>query len=126
MSIKIIVDSSADLPKSIVDKYGFKIIPLSVHFGDKEYLDSIDITSQEFYKKLVESDDMPSTSQVPPERFIEYIKPELDAGHSIIIITLGSNASGTCQAAHIAREELDSEKKYLLLTPMPYLVVLAI
>lgn len=110
MSIRIIVDSSADLPKSIVEQYNLKIIPLSVHFGDEEYLDSVNITPKEFYEKLEASDDMPSTSQIPPERFIEYIKPELDAGHSVIVVTIGSNASGTCQSAHIAREELDSEK----------------
>lgn len=110
MSVRIIVDSSADIPKTIIDLYDFKIIPLSVHFGEEEYLDSVTITSSEFYDKLVVTDDMPSTSQIPPERFIEYIKPELDAGHEVVIVTLGSNASGTCQSAHIAKSELDSDK----------------
>lgn len=110
MGIRLIVDSSADLPQNIIDQYDIKIIPLSVHFGDEEYLDYYDLKSEGFYKKLVEFDGMPSTSQIPPERFIEYIQPELDAGNSVIIVTIGSNASGTCQSAHIARDEIGSDK----------------
>ncbi len=110
MSVRIIVDSSADIPKAIIEKYDFKIIPLSVHFGEEEYLDSVTITSSEFYDKLIVTDDMPSTSQIPPERFIEYIEPELEAGHEVVVVTLGSNASGTCQSAHIAKSELESDQ----------------
>lgn len=110
MSVRIIVDSSSDLPISAIEQYDFKIIPLSVHFGEEEYLDSIDITSSQFYDKLRTSEVMPTTSQIPPERFIEYIQPELDAGHEVVVITLGSNASGTCQSALIAKSELESDK----------------
>lgn len=110
MSVRIIVDSSSDLPKSIVEKYEFKIVPLTIHFGDEEYLDSVNISSSEFYDKLKEKDVMPTTSQVSPERFIEHIKPELEAGHEVVIVTIGSNASGTCQSAHIAKNELQSDK----------------
>lgn len=110
MSVRIIVDSSSDLPKSVIEHYDFKIIPLSVHFGEEEYLDTIDITSSQFYDKLKTVDVMPTTSQVPPERFIEYIQPELDVGHDVVIVTLGSNASGTCQSAHIAKDELGSDR----------------
>jgi len=110
MSVRIIVDSSSDLPKSVIEHYDFTIIPLSVHFGEEEYLDAINITSSQFYDKLKSSEIMPTTSQIPPERFIEYIQPELDAGHDVVVVTLGSNASGTCQSAHIAKSELGSDK----------------
>lgn len=110
MAIKLIVDSSADLPQSIIDQYNIKIIPLSVHFGDEEYLDYYDMKSEDFYKKLADFDGIPTTSQIPPERFIEYIQPELDEGNSVIVVTIGSNASGTCQSAHIARDEMGSDK----------------
>ena len=49
MSVRIIVDSSSDLPKSVIEHYDIKIIPLSVHFGEEEYLDSINITPSQFY-----------------------------------------------------------------------------
>jgi len=109
VGIKIIVDSSADLPKEIIDRYGFIVIPLSVHFGSHTYLDSVDLTPGMFYEKLIISGEMPTTSQIPPERFVTYFKKELDEGHQIICITLGSNASGTCQSAYLAREELKKE-----------------
>lgn len=110
MSIKLIVDSSADLPQSVIEKYDIKVIPLSVHFGDEEYLDYYEMKSAEFYKKLADFDGIPSTSQIPPERFVEYIEAEIDAGNSVIVVTIGSNASGTCQSAHIAKNEMDSDQ----------------
>lgn len=110
MSVRIIVDSSADLPQDVIDRYDFKIIPLSVHFGEEEYLDYINISSSQFYDKLGASEVMPTTSQIPPERFIEYIQPELDAGHEVVVVTIASNASGTCQSAHIAVDELGTDR----------------
>lgn len=110
MGYRIIVDSSSDMPKELIERYNFKIIPLSVHFGDEEYLDAINITPSEFYDKLQKSDVMPHTSQIPPERFMDYIRPELEADNEVIIVTLGSNASGTCQSAHLAMNELGSDK----------------
>lgn len=114
MSVKIIIDSSADLPGSVIRDYEFVVVPLSVHFGDEAYLDGVEITPAEFYQKLKAADDVPTTSQVPPERFIEYIKPQLALGHEVLVITIGSNASGTCQAAHIAKEELGDSKVRIL------------
>lgn len=109
MSYRIIVDSSSDLPKELIERYNFKIIPLSVHFGEEEYLDAVNITPSQFYDKLKTADVMPTTSQIPPERFIDFIKPELEAGHDVVIVTIGSNASGTCQSAHLAKAELGAD-----------------
>lgn len=110
MDIKIFVDSSADVPMSVSDKYKFNIVPLSVNFEDEVYLDVVEINPATFYEKLKVSKKMPTTSQVPPERFIEYIQPELDKGYEVIIVTMGSNASGTCQSAHIAKDTLETDK----------------
>lgn len=110
MSIKIIVDSSSDLSGELINRYDFKIVPLSIHFGSEEYLDHIEITPEEFYNKLEIAEDLPTTSQVPPERFIDCMRPEIEAGNEIICITMGSGASGTCQSAHIAKEELKTDK----------------
>jgi len=110
MGVRIFVDSSADLPIDIIEQYNFTIVPLSVHFGDEAYLDSEEIDPKTFYNKLKAAKVMPTTSQVPPERFISYIQPALDAGNEVIIITLGANASGTCQSAHIAKDMLKTDK----------------
>jgi DegV family protein with EDD domain len=103
------VDSTADLPLEIIEKYNIKVIPLTVHFGDEEFLDKVDITPNEFYNKLKTTGIIPKTSQVTPERFVKAFKRELDKGNKVICITIGSNASGTCQSAYIAKEELNTE-----------------
>lgn len=110
MAIHILVDSSSDMPREAVETYDFQLIPLSVHFGDEAYLDGIEITPHEFYEKLKSNPSHPTTSQVPPERFIEALEPILSAGDEAIIVTIGSNASGTCQSAHIAVNTLETDR----------------
>ena len=63
-NIKIVCDSLSDIPKELVDLYDIHIVPLSVLFDDKEYIDGVDITKEEFYKMLRESNNLPKTSQV--------------------------------------------------------------
>lgn len=109
MSIRLIVDSSSDLPKDIISKYNIKVTPLTVHFEDEEYLDKVDITPDEFYTKLETTGIIPKTSQVTPETFKEAFSDELEKGNKVICITIGSNASGTCQSAFIAKEELNND-----------------
>lgn len=111
MGYKLMTDSSADLPKDIIQRYDIDIVPLSVHFGDEEYTD---LTSQEFYHKLSISEELPSTSQVPPGRFIDAFSKELDKGNTVICVTIGSKASGTFQSAVVAKEELNTENIILI------------
>ena len=72
MKTKIIVDSTADLMPEY--KSRVSVVPLTVHFGDQEYIDGITIDSQTFYEKLVESDVMPTTSQTTPAAFEEVFR----------------------------------------------------
>ncbi len=110
MAIRLVVDSSGDLPKDMIERYGIRIVPLSVIFEDSEYLDGEELSPKEFYRKLAASEGMPSTSQVPPERFIAAFSEILEQGDDVLCITIGSGASGTCQSAMLAREELDSDR----------------
>ena len=107
--IKLIIDSSADCPDFIREDELVTIVPLSVIFGDKEYIDRVTITPAEFFQKLKEEKVAPKTSQVTPAAFIEAFKKELDAGHQVVCVTIASSASGTHQSAIIAKNELDSE-----------------
>lgn len=111
MAYKVYTDSSADLSKEIIERYNISVIPLSVIFEDKEYLN---LTPSEFYKMLEESDSLPSTSQVPPERFVDAFSKELNMGNKIIFVSIGSNASGTYQSALIAKDNLGSDDIYLI------------
>lgn len=63
-NIKLVCDSLADLPKELIQKYDIEVVPLSVLFDGKEYIDGIDITKDEFYKILRENKTLPKTSQV--------------------------------------------------------------
>ena len=65
MSVRIIIDSTADMMPAV--KARCLVVPLTVHFGDEEYIDGVTINHREFYEKLVETDVMPTTSQANPE-----------------------------------------------------------
>jgi len=83
-------------------------VPLTVHFGDEEYIDGITIDHKTFYEKLIESDVSPTTSQAGPDAFIKEFEKAKQAGESAVVITLSSNFSGTYQSAMIAAQEYEN------------------
>ena len=103
MSVKIVVDSSADINRAVKDR--FTVVPLSIFFGDEEYLDGITIDHEAFYEKLVECDVLPTTSQASPGQFMEVFRSLTDAGHDVVCITVSGKLSGTAQSAAMAAEE---------------------
>ena len=103
MSLKIIVDSTTDLVPELLGK--FEIVPLTVNFGEEEFIDGVTITREEFYAKLIESDVIPTTSQATPEAFENVFRKVVDDGDEAICITVASKLSGTYQSACIAAEE---------------------
>lgn len=109
MGIRILTDSICDVPKEYVDKYGIKVMPLTVHFGEQSYKDGIDLTLEEFLSKLEKAEELPTTSQVPPVEFIEAYKQELALGNKIISIHGSSQLSGTYNSAMIAREQIGGD-----------------
>lgn len=106
MKTKIIVDSTADLFHELKNRVS--VVPLTVHFGEKEYLDGVTIDHKTFYEKLVESDELPKTSQATPEAFIKEFQKIKENGDSAVVITISSRLSGTYQSAVIAAEDFDS------------------
>ena len=103
MCVRIIVDSSTDVSEKYREKIQF--VPLTVRFGDKEYLDGVELSKHQFYEMLVESDALPTTSQATPAAFAEYLESVASAGDSAVVITLSSKLSGTYQSAVLAAEE---------------------
>ncbi|MBQ8834149.1 MAG: DegV family protein [Oscillospiraceae bacterium] len=103
MSVKIIVDSTVDLIPDV--KARVKVVPLSVRFGEQEYLDSVTITAEKFYEMLVKSEQLPTTSQPTPAAFEDVYRKEVEAGNEVVCITIASKLSGTYQSATIAAEE---------------------
>lgn len=107
--IKIITDSTADLPRDIIEEYDIEVIPLFVSFGDKVYKDGIDIKLGQLFTKIEKENVFPQTSQVNPQRFYEHYKKYIDKGYSILSIHLSSKMSGTYQSACLAKDMLDSD-----------------
>ena len=106
MKTRIIVDSTADLLPEIQQRV--HVVPLTVHFGDKEYVDGVTIDHKIFYEKLIETDVLPSTSQATPAAFAEQYEAAKQAGEAVVVITLSSNLSGTYQSATIAAEDYEN------------------
>ena len=107
MSVKIIVDSTADMRPEVAEKVG--IVPLTVHFGDKEYISGVNIHPEKFYEMLVESDELPTTSQPTPVAFEEAFEKAVEAGHEVVCLTCSGKLSGTCQSANIAAAEFSGK-----------------
>ena len=100
MSVKIIVDSTVDLIPEIKEKVS--VVPLTVRFGDEEYIDSVTINHQMFYQKLTETKELPSTSQASPAAFDAEFAKVQEKGDTAVVITVSSQLSGTYQSAVIA------------------------
>lgn len=101
--IRIITDSGSDLPQNY-NKI-LTVLPMSIRFGDNEYKDGIDITTKEFYEKLIESDELPTTSLVSPGVFEDAFKSAIDKQEKVVVITIASKLSGTYQSATLAAME---------------------
>lgn len=106
MNVRIIADSTADLIPQIRERVC--VVPLTVHFGEEEYIDGVTIDHKAFYEKLIETDVMPTTSQATPAAFEEPFAAAAAAGDSAVVITLASSLSGTYQSAVIAAGEYEN------------------
>jgi DegV family protein with EDD domain len=105
--VAIVTDSTADIPKDLVERYGIKVIPLYVNFEDRSYLDDrVDITSKQFYERLRSVKKQPTTSQPTPQDFIKAYSELLKENGSIISIHISKKMSGTYNSAEMARKEL--------------------
>jgi DegV family protein with EDD domain len=109
-NVRIVVDSTADIPLEIRQRLGIEMVPLKVHFGSETYLDSVTINSEQFLQMLAEAKEMPTTSQPSPVDFLEKYKKLLEEPSTAIIsIHLSSAFSGTYQSAVLAKSLLGTE-----------------
>ena len=103
MNVNLIIDSTTDLRPGLRER--FIVVPLTVHFGEEEYIDGVTISHREFYEKLVESDALPSTSQAVPAAFADIFEQVVSRGETAVVLTLASQLSGTYQSAMIAAND---------------------
>ena len=97
MSVRIITDSGIDLPGELDPR--LTVIPLGITFGTTTYADGVDLTNDRFYEMLIESDELPKTSQATPYAYQQVFEQVRAAGEEAVVITLSSALSGTYQSA---------------------------
>lgn len=106
MNIRIVTDSTCDLPASIVEKHGITVVPLYINQGDKSYLDSVNLTREEFYRLLPGFHPAPSTATPSTDAFAQTWNKLADAGaDAILSIHISEKLSATVNAARVAAEQ---------------------
>ncbi len=107
MAVKIVTDSSADLPVQVVQEMGITVVPLYVRFGDKVYRDRVDISEEEFYQRLLRDPVHPSTIQPTPQDFTDVYQKLLPEADGIVSIHISDKLSGTCNSALRGKELIE-------------------
>jgi len=103
MTVRIVTDSSCDLPQAMADALGIRVVPLSVRFGDTEYIDRTTITATEFWSKCAASATLPETAAPSPGSFEEtYRSLAAEGATAIVVVALSSDLSATMQSAELA------------------------
>ncbi len=109
MSIKIVTDSTCDLPKSIIDQLGITVVPLYINIQERSYLDQIELTRQEFYQRLPEYNPAPTTAAPGSETFRKvYDDLAIKGATEILSIHISTNLSAVLDSAKIAAQETKS------------------
>jgi len=109
MAIRIVTDSSADLPPHLAEEWNISVLPCYVIFDDHMYRDGADISSDEFYLRLVAGPRLPTTAQPSVADFQSVYNDLLDQGHEIVSIHISGKLSGTLNSAHQARAALEEQ-----------------
>lgn len=104
-SVAVVTDSTADLPAEVVEDLSLRVVPMTVTFGNDEYISRLTITEDQFYERLRGADSLPTTSQPAPAWFEEAYADAADQGASAIVsVHVSSLLSGTCDLARSLAE----------------------
>lgn len=108
MAVRVVTDSSCDLPDEVVSELGIEVVPLTIRFGEEEFVDRRDLTPTEFWAKLASSPVLPETAAPSAGAFEEAFRRLADAGaDGIVCITLSSKLSATLQSAQVGAKALE-------------------
>ena len=110
--VKIITDSSSNITVEEAEKLGITLMPLTINFGTKEYLDGVEITCDEFYKKLTEGSEFPHTSQLTEEQVEKAVSENLADGNEVLLMPLASVLSGSYERCKLVSERHENVTAY--------------
>lgn len=102
MRIRIITDSASDLRPP--HRPEVTVLPMTITFGSEQFLDGVELSHRQFYEKLIEGEDLPTTSQIAPAQFEEAFRAAVEAGEAVVAVVLSAKLSGTYQSACIGAE----------------------
>lgn len=112
--VRIITDGTSDMTAQRAKELNIDLIPMRVFFGQESFLDGVDITREEFFARLASSEELPTTSQLNPDDFLELFRKYVDQGDQVVGIFVSTGLSGTCQSACIARDMVESGDIYIV------------
>jgi DegV family protein with EDD domain len=101
----VVTDSTSDLPPEVAARLSVDVVPLTVRFGDEQFLDGVELRPDEFYRRLRDTPVQPSTSQPTPEQFAEVYRRHVGAGDTVVSLHISAQLSGTLQSASLAAQE---------------------
>jgi DegV family protein with EDD domain len=110
MPVRIITDSTADIPPQVAAELGIRVMPLYVHFGNQVYRDGVDLTPEDFYRKLVANKTLPTTSTVAPVEFAQICDELSKETDEILAVTVSSKLSATYDVALQGRDLMKDKK----------------
>lgn len=114
MAVQIIVDSTADFSAKEIEKRQITCIPMTITFGNEQYIDGVDLTKEEFFVKLMNEKEFPKTSQPSPAKFAECFEEAKENGDDVVAILVSGALSGTVQSATIAKDIAEHEGVYIV------------
>ncbi len=110
MTVRIVTDSACDLPQSVADDLGIEIVPLSIRFGNDEFIDRRDLTPAEFWARSAASATLPETAAPAPGQFEQTYRTLIAEGATgIVVISLSAGLSATMQSAELAARAVADE-----------------
>lgn len=106
--IALITDSTCDIPQDWLKQYEITVVPLTIIFGEEQYLDGVDMQAVEFYERILVDKVHPTTSQPAPKAFLSAYQQAKETGaEEIVVLTISSAMSGTIESARQAAEGFD-------------------
>ena len=109
MSVRIITDSASDISQELAKELNITVLPLKVRFGEEEFLDGVTLSNRQFYERLIETDEIPKTSQITPFEYRSNFEKAVKAGNQVVCFTLSSGVSGSYQSACVAAQEFEDD-----------------
>jgi len=109
MTVKIVTDSAADLTVEQADALGVRIVPLTIRFGDEEFVDVVELSAGQFYEKMAATNVLPATAAPSPGAFEEAIRAAGADGDPVIVVNISGDLSATIQSAENAKRAIGDD-----------------